>query len=64
MQAEHLFLKTFKVRITETLSKVVEVEAVTAEEAISTANENYIKAEPNYILGYNDYQGVETEIEE
>ena len=64
MQAEHLFPKTFKVRITETLSKVVEVEAVTAEEAVSIVNENYIKAEPNYILDCNDYQGVEMEIEE
>lgn len=64
MQAEHLLLKTFKVRITETLSKVVEVEAVTAEEAVSTVNANYIKAEPNYILDYNDYQGVEMEVEE
>lgn len=64
MKAEHLSLKTFKVRITETLSKVVEVEAVTAEEAVSTANENYVKAEPNYTLDYNDYQGVEMRIEE
>lgn len=64
MKAEHLFPKTFKVRITETLSKVVEVEAETVKEAVSTVNENYIKAEPNYTLDYNDYQGVEMEIEE
>lgn len=64
MKAEHLFPKIFKVRITETLSKIVEVEAATAEEAVSTVNENYIKAEPNCILDYNDYQGVEMEIEE
>lgn len=55
-------MATFKVRITETLSKIVEIEAVTSEEAISKVHENYIKSEPDYILDYNDYQEVEMEV--
>lgn len=45
----------YKVEITETLKKVVEVEAESAEMAKEIAMENYFKAAEGYILDSADY---------
>ena len=45
----------YKVEITETLKKVVEVEAESAEMAKEIAKENYYNAEEDYILTDNNH---------
>ena len=54
--------KTFEVRITETLSRTVRVEAEDAYEAQTIVNDGYHRG--HYILTAEDYQGVEYEIKE
>lgn len=49
----------YKVEITETLRKVVEVEAFDAIEARQIAEENYKNADEDYILTDNDYELTE-----
>ncbi|WP_375580808.1 DpnD/PcfM family protein [Marivirga tractuosa] len=53
-------MNTFEVQIKEFLSKVIEVEANSIEEAISKAREKYEKEE--IVLGSEDF--ITTEIEE
>ena len=54
--------KTFEVRITETLSRTVTVEAEDAYEAQTIVNDGYYRG--HYILTAEDYQGVEYDIKE
>ncbi len=56
----HKIMTTYKIEITETLSRIIEIEAPTAEEAIDKAREMY-KAE-EIVLDGEDW--VETEIDE
>lgn len=53
-------MSNYKIEITETLSRVIEIEALSAEEAIDKAREMY-RAE-KIVLDGDDY--VEMEIEE
>lgn len=55
-------MKTFKVRITETLEKEFEIEAKNKTEALCKARINYVNAEPDYILSDNDYTGFDMEV--
>lgn len=50
-------MEIFKIRIEETLSEVVEVQAETSSEAISKVAELYKKSE--IVLDYNNFVGVE-----
>ena len=50
-------MKTYKVTITETLSKIIEVKAKTPEKAIRQAEDEYNACE--HVLTYEDYIGVE-----
>lgn len=52
--------KTYQVEITETLQRVVEVEAESEEEAIETIEEQYRDEE--IVLDYNDFMGCEIDI--
>ncbi|OFX73362.1 MAG: DpnD protein [Bacteroidetes bacterium GWE2_29_8] len=47
-------MKTFKVEIIESLSRIVEIEANTKDEAISIVNEKYKNEE--IVLDYNDFK--------
>lgn len=47
----------YKIEIEETLSKVVEIEANSLEEALDIVQQRYVKEE--YILDYNDYLAVD-----
>lgn len=49
-------MKKFKIEITETLKKVVEVEAENPTEAKEIAKENYYNTAEDYILTDNDYE--------
>lgn len=49
----------YKVEITETLKKVVEVEAFDPIEAKQIAKENYKNADEDYVLTDNDYELTE-----
>ena len=49
-------MKKFKVEITETLKKVVEVEAENAKMAKEIAERNYYEAKEDYILTDNDHE--------
>ena len=54
----------YKVTITETLSKSVEVEADTPEEAQEIVEEKYYRAkEDEYILGAEDFTGSNFNVE-
>lgn len=55
-------MKTYKVRITETLEKVVEVQAVDAKNALEIAHEEYTAAEDDFILTSSDYAGVDFQV--
>lgn len=46
----------YKVEITETLKKVVEIEAETPTEAKKIAEENYYKADEDYILTDSNHE--------
>lgn len=49
-------METFKIEVQELLSRVVEVEAESRDEAISKINVQYEKAE--IVLDYNDFAEV------
>ena len=55
-------MTTYKVRITETLEKEVEIEAENKIDALNKAQINYAKAETDYILNENDYKGCDIEV--
>lgn len=55
-------MKAFKIRITETLEKEVEIEADNKAEALSKAHDSYIKAEDDYILSADDYTHFDIEV--
>ena len=57
-------MKTFKVRITETLEKVVEIKADDKQNALEIAHEKYTAAEDNFILSADDYSGVDFKVVE
>ena len=57
-------MKTFKVRITETLEKVVEVQAETEREALQLVDDNYRAAQDDYILDAENYTGVDFKVVE
>ena len=54
--------KKYKVVITETLSKVFEIEAGSKQEAEEKARLSWSSAEDDYILGADDFTGVEIEV--
>lgn len=56
--------KVFQVRITETLSKVVEVEATSADEATEIVQHKYSAAEEECILFPEDFVEVTIQAEE
>jgi len=47
-------MKTFKIEIIETLSKIVEVEAENKQEALDKAIELYYDGDDNFVLDYDD----------
>lgn len=53
-------MNTFKIEITETFQKIIEVKAKSADEAYKTVKEKYKNEE--IILNENDY--IDTEIKE
>ena len=52
--------KTYKVEITETLQRVIEVEAKSEEEALETIEEQYRDEE--IVLDYGDFMGYDVDI--
>lgn len=54
-------MKTFAIKITETLEKVVTVEAETEKEALQLADDNYRAAQDDYVLDAENFAGVEFE---
>ena len=52
-------MKTFKIEIIETLSKIVEVEAETVEEALQISYRKYLDAEDEFVLDSGDLTGQE-----
>ena len=52
----------YKVEITETLKKVVEVEAFNAIKAKQIAKEKYKNADEDYVLTDNDYELTEFDV--
>ena len=57
-------MATYKIRIVETLEKVVEVEAVDRKNALEITHEKYTAAEDDFILSADDYLGVEFQVVE
>ncbi|MBO4640815.1 MAG: hypothetical protein J5710_13775 [Treponema sp.] len=55
---------TFKIRITETLEKVVEIEAYNRKEALEIAQINYSAAESDYVLTADNYSDVDFQVVE
>lgn len=55
---------TFKIRITETLEKVIEIEARNKKEALEIAQINYSAAESDYVLTADDYSDVDFQVVE
>ena len=49
----------FKIRIIETLEKVVTVLAADRKNALEIAEEKYSKAEDDYVLSADDFSGIE-----
>lgn len=54
----------YKVKITETLEKVVEIDADNEREALTIAECNYRAAKDDYILTADDYSGVDFQVVE
>lgn len=52
-------MATFKIQITETLQRVIEVEANNYDEAEDKVNEDYRNGD--IVLDYNDYKSTEIE---
>lgn len=57
-------MKTYKVRITETLEKVVIVDAETEREAIQLIDNAYRAADESCVLSADNFTGVEFKVEE
>ena len=55
-------MKKYKVEITETLKKIVEVDAESAKEAKQIVNDRYHDAEDEYILTDANYYDTEFEV--
>lgn len=55
-------MKTFKVRLTETLEKEVEIEADSKAEALAKAHNNYVEAGDGYILTADNCTSVDLEV--
>lgn len=55
-------MKTYKVRITEVLEKIVEVEADNSKQALQIADNNYRAAKDGYILSGDDITDSDMEI--
>ena len=55
-------MKTFNVRITETLEKDVTIQANNETEALEIAKNNYKAAQDDYILGADDFAGADFKI--
>ena len=53
---------TFKVRITETLEKVVEIDANNEREALQIADCNYRSAQDEYILTSDNFTDTKFEV--
>ena len=54
----------FKIKIIETLEKVVEIEALNRKEALENAQRNYSAAESEYVLTADDYSDVDFQVVE
>lgn len=52
----------YKVRITETLSRVVEVEAESRDDAMDDVRQSYNSCD--IVLGWEDFIGVDFEVQE
>ena len=57
-------MKTYKVRITETLEKVVIVDAETEREAIQLIDNAYRAADESCVLSADNFTGVNFKVEE
>ena len=57
-------MATYKIKIIETLEKVVTVNALDKKNALETAHEKYTAAEDDFILSADDYSGVDFKVEE
>lgn len=57
-------MATYKIKIIETLEKVVTVNALDKKNALETAQEKYTAAEDDFILTADDYSGVDFKVEE
>ena len=55
-------MKKYKVEITETLKKIVEVDAESAKKSKQTVNDRYHDAEDEYILTDANYYDTEFEV--
>lgn len=55
-------MKTFKVRITETLEKVVTIQAETEKEALQLADDNYRAAQDDYVLDAENFTNVDFKV--
>lgn len=51
-----------KVRIVETLSRVVEIESYNEKEALMSANSSYADCEDGFVLSYDDFTEVKFSI--
>lgn len=49
----------YRIEITETLSKIVEIEADSFNEALNKAKENYAESFDEYVLSADDWQDTE-----
>ena len=56
-------MKKYKVRITETLEKVVIVEAENEKEAIQLVDNHYRAADDVFVLSAENFTGVEFKVE-
>lgn len=54
----------YKIKITEVLEKIIEVEANSGKEALQIADNNYRAAEEDYVLTADNFTGVQMEIVE
>ena len=52
----------YKVRVTETLEKIVTINALNIKRALEKAQEKYDEAEDDFILTSDDYTGVNFEV--
>ena len=54
----------YKIKIIETLEKIVEVGAIDKKDALEIAQEKYTATEDNFILSADDYSGVKFQVVE